>query len=385
MTTQQGLRQQSIRDVTGTALSYNGDWEALFDLFAVPLTGGFNGRMLAYVNTRLGTSYTNLPAALQALATDVGATNFSSIGTFVSGAAITLSANSIAENAANGTSIGTLSVVGGSGSYTFTIIDDPDNLFDISGGSAVKDGTLDYETAISHQVTIGADNGVDDPIQRTFTIYVTDVDDTAPLISSLSPADNATQIVVTSDLVATFNEAIQFGTGTIDLYSGESTLVESFDVVGDVGTGDGQVSIAGNVLTINPTASLSDATSYHVLIGAAAVEDLAGNPFAGISSATAWNFTTSDLNAPTVSVFSPADNAPGASVSGSPTVTFNEAVMLGATGTINLKKGSDNSLVESWDVATESGSTAGKVEASGSQLIMHLTANMAVSTDYYII
>lgn len=46
MTTNQGARQQSVRDVTGTALDYNGDFSALFDQAGIP-AGDWNGRMLA--------------------------------------------------------------------------------------------------------------------------------------------------------------------------------------------------------------------------------------------------------------------------------------------------------------------------------------------------
>lgn len=92
-------------------------------------------------------------------------------------ALIQLSASTIAEDAAIGTVIGALSVANGSGSYTYSITADPDSKFDIDGANLVTDAALDYETATSHSVTISADNGVDDPISRTFTITVTDADE----------------------------------------------------------------------------------------------------------------------------------------------------------------------------------------------------------------
>lgn len=79
---QQGARQASVRAVTGTTLDYNGDWSALFDLYAIP-QGDWNGRMLAWINAALAKSYTNLPDAMQAFAQDQGAYNWSSLGTFV--------------------------------------------------------------------------------------------------------------------------------------------------------------------------------------------------------------------------------------------------------------------------------------------------------------
>jgi len=79
--TNQGARQQSVRDVTGTMLDYNGDWHALFDLAGIP-QGDFNGRLLAWINDYLGTSYAGLPQAMQAFAVDQGYINWSSMGTF---------------------------------------------------------------------------------------------------------------------------------------------------------------------------------------------------------------------------------------------------------------------------------------------------------------
>lgn len=79
--TQQGDRQASVRAVTGTAGTYEGDWEKLFDLAGIP-AGDFNGRMLAWVNLKLSSAYAEINGALQALATASGAFNFSSLGTF---------------------------------------------------------------------------------------------------------------------------------------------------------------------------------------------------------------------------------------------------------------------------------------------------------------
>jgi hypothetical protein len=88
---------------------------------------------------------------------------------------ISLTATTIAEDAAVGDPVGTLSVVNGSGVYTFSITADPDSKFAIDGSALELGATVDYETATTHSVTIEADNGVDTPLTRTFTIYVTDV------------------------------------------------------------------------------------------------------------------------------------------------------------------------------------------------------------------
>ena len=58
-----------------------GDWHALFDLAGIP-QGDFNGRLLAWINDYLSTSYAGLPEAMQAFAVDQGYINWSSMGTF---------------------------------------------------------------------------------------------------------------------------------------------------------------------------------------------------------------------------------------------------------------------------------------------------------------
>lgn len=306
-----------------------------------------------------------------------------------SGGIIVLSNNSIDEDASNGDPIGTLSVSGGRGTYTFTVTADPDSVFTIDSDDLEKDGSLDYETAASHLVTIQADNGIDDPIVQTFTIYVNDIDDTAPTILNFNPSDGGTTSSLTQNLVATFDEAVAFGTGdiTLKLTSDDST-VEAFDVATEVGTGNGQVSISGATLTINPTAALTDTVGYYVLIAATAIDDLAGNSFAGIAAKTTWNFTAADpdITAPTVSSYSPADNATGVSISATLVATFNETVTLGAAGTITLKLTSDDSTIDSWNVATDGGSGAGQVEIlNNDELTLHLTTDLDLEEEYYVI
>jgi lysophospholipase L1-like esterase len=94
---------------------------------------------------------------------------------------IQLSGLSIAEDAAGDTEIGTASVANAPEgvTYTWAITSDPDSKFAIDETTGVLTlatmATLDWETATSHLVTIEADNGVDPPIEREFTISVTNV------------------------------------------------------------------------------------------------------------------------------------------------------------------------------------------------------------------
>ena len=88
---------------------------------------------------------------------------------------ILITNTTIAEDAADNSVVGVLSVINGSGAYTFSITADPDNKFAIANDDELQiDELLDYETATSHSVTIEA-AGTGGPFTRTFTITVTNV------------------------------------------------------------------------------------------------------------------------------------------------------------------------------------------------------------------
>lgn len=77
----QGLRQASVRAATGTALTYEGDWHALFDAGAIA-AGTFNERLLAYINASLVATHPDIAAAMQAYAVAKGAPDWDGLGTF---------------------------------------------------------------------------------------------------------------------------------------------------------------------------------------------------------------------------------------------------------------------------------------------------------------
>jgi hypothetical protein len=87
-----------------------------------------------------------------------------------------LSAQAVAESASVGTLVGSLSVLSGSGTYAFTLTDSAGGLFALDGADDTRlelAATLIGASATTHQVTVEADNGIDDPIERTITINTT--------------------------------------------------------------------------------------------------------------------------------------------------------------------------------------------------------------------
>ena len=89
-----------------------------------------------------------------------------------SGPFIALSNATVADDASAGDTIGTLSVVNGTGTYTFTLTSNPDNLFSISGSSLHVAAAL---SAGSYAFTVKADNGAGSVVTRPLLITVTHV------------------------------------------------------------------------------------------------------------------------------------------------------------------------------------------------------------------
>jgi len=123
---------------------------------------------------------------------------------------------------------------------------------------------------------------------RVAQLSSTVVDITSPEVITFTPADAATGVTVESNIVIVFNEAIQKGTGLIEIHSGSATgtVVESYDAATSL-----NLTIAGNTLTINPTTALAYGGYYFVTVGYGNVKDLAGNNFSGTST---YDFTTQD-------------------------------------------------------------------------------------------
>ncbi|MBU2884500.1 Ig-like domain-containing protein, partial [Gilvimarinus agarilyticus] len=110
------------------------------------------------------------------------------------------------------------------------------------------------------------------------------VDTTAPTLSSSTPADNATAVAVDGNIVLTFSETVQAGSGIITISDGFDTRI--------IDVNDAQVSISGNTVTINPTTDLNEDATYNVQMGNGVLTDVAGNGYAGINNTSDLNFTT---------------------------------------------------------------------------------------------
>ncbi len=110
----------------------------------------------------------------------------------------------------------------------------------------------------------------------------------APVLTTLSPLDEATGVPVGTNIAITFNEAITRGNGTVSLLTSTGTVIASYDVATSSNIG-----ISGNTLTINPTSDFDIFTTYKIEIAAGAIKDFDGNSFAGVND---YNFTTQTVD-----------------------------------------------------------------------------------------
>jgi methionine-rich copper-binding protein CopC len=154
----------------------------------------------------------------------------------------------------------------------------------------------------------------------------TPTDNTPPVVASLEPPHNATNVPVNANLVITFDENVEKGTGSITLNQGATSQVINLD--------DAAVEVAGKRVTINPPADFPPATDVSVVIPAGAFRDARGNPFAGITAET-WRFATApapppvDNTPPVVTNLSPADDATDVAPNAKLVLTFSENILKG--------------------------------------------------------
>ncbi len=158
-----------------------------------------------------------------------------------------------------------------------------------------------------------------------------------PIVNTYTPADNSTNVSNTANLVLTFNENIQKGSGNI-LIKEAGVVTQTIDVT------SATVTVSGNTVTIDP-ADFNFGAAVNIEISAGAFKDLFNNNYAGIADATTWNFSViaPDLTPPTITTYLPADNATLISNTANLVLTFSE----------NIQKGVGNILVKEGGIVTQ--------------------------------
>jgi autotransporter-associated beta strand protein len=185
------------------------------------------------------------------------------------------------------------------GSDTRTInLPDPAQL-SVSGTNLIINPATPLELGTNYEIVISAgavrrSGSTVSPFAGTsasqWTFRTADPDPTAPLINGKSPADDASSNPYNSNIVATFNENIVAGSGTITLKNLTNPSRSRMIAVTDAS----QVTISGAVLTIDPSFPLDADTDYAVQLSSGTVLNYSDVPFAGNpeTDVTSWNFRT---------------------------------------------------------------------------------------------
>jgi hypothetical protein len=129
----------------------------------------------------------------------------------------------------------------------------------------------------------GSDHGlgIDD-----LTVEANPVDHDAPVVTSLTPANGATDVATNLSASIVFNEPVQKGSGTIVIRkTSDNSIAQTVNV------SDAAVNVSGTTVSFN-LSGLSVNTGYYIEMGNGVIEDISGNDFAGFTGSSAWAFTT---------------------------------------------------------------------------------------------
>jgi hypothetical protein len=208
----------------------------------------------------------------------------------------------------------------------------------------------------------------------SITVDYSEADTVPPTATTFIPANGAANVSPSTNIIIGFDEPIARGTGTIEIRNGSAagTLIESFNAATS-----NRISINGSSVTIDPIANLAELANVFVVIPAGAFQDIAGNAYAGTS---AYNFTTGDFSAPTVTAFTPANGATEVGLTTNIVITFSENIARG-TGTITLRTGSaSGTIVESYNAATSD-----RISIDGGTFTLDPTADLSPATVYFLV
>jgi Ca2+-binding RTX toxin-like protein/subtilisin-like proprotein convertase family protein len=148
--------------------------------------------------------------------------------------------------------------------------------------------TFTPQTALGngvHSFTAQATRGTE--TSAVSTALTVTVDTVAPALVSLSPADDATAVNASANIVLTFGENVVAGTGNIEI-----RLASDGSLWRSIAVSSSEVSISGDKVTIDPGANLPAGTQFYLAMAPGVLTDVAGTAFGGFAGSTAYNFTT---------------------------------------------------------------------------------------------
>lgn len=165
----------------------------------------------------------------------------------------------------------------------------------------------------------------------------------SPQIVSTSPGIGTTSVLLTSNIVITYDQLLVAGEGDITLreVSGIGTVIET------IGIGSTSAVISDKTLTIFPTSSLPQGTTIYVGLPTGLLTNYVGGD---TKEVTNYTFDTIEFRLDSIA---PSIGATGVGIGTSISLTFSSEPVTKGTGIIELKDGSPTgTLIESFDIAT---------------------------------
>jgi len=186
---------------------------------------------------------------------------------------------------------------------------------------------LTPNTVYTGTITTGAKNKAGTPLENNYVWSFTTGSISGPTVISTDPTNNATGVLLTKTVTATFSMAMN----PLTITTATFTVRQGLTAVA------GTVSYSGTTASFNPTIPLDPNTVYVCTITNGAT-NVAGTP---LEANYVWAFTTEVLSAPKVVLTDPANNATDVVLNKMVTATFSEIMdplTLNAT-TFTLKQG----------------------------------------------
>jgi len=218
---------------------------------------------------------------------------------------------------------------------SFTVSGSPGSSITLDPTADLPEGTVCAVKVIANQIS--DTDALDPPDNMAADYNFSFTTDSAPSVTSTSPADGATNVAISSNIVVSFSEAVTASGSSFTLECPSGTP-KSFSV-----TGSGTSSI-----TIDPSADFPATTTCTVTVLAAGISDVdTGDPPDNLAANYVFSFTTVDA-APSVTSTSPADGADHVATNTNVVVNFSEPVTAsGSSFTLECPTGTPESFTVS--------------------------------------
>ena len=197
-------------------------------------------------------------------------------------------------------------------SESFSVSGSPGSSITLDPTSDLPEGTICTVKVIANQISDVDPVDPPDHMAADYTFSFTT--DSAPAVTTTTPADNATNVDPTSNITVDFNEPVNVTTSSFTISCDSNP--QTFSVGGD-GTSS---------ITLDPSSDLPSTANCTVTAVAANISDVdTGDPPDHPASNTSFSFTTQDA-APSVSSTTPADAATDVARDTTIDVNFSESV-----------------------------------------------------------